>query len=53
MNKLIDSFWVTNGSISLTVENGRTYVITHLSDLKELLPGNELLSDKVSVSALC
>ena len=48
MNKLIHSFWVTNGSIGLrTVENDRTNVITHLSDLEDLFPGNELLSDKV------
>ena len=48
MNKLIHSFWVTNGSIRLrTVENGRTNVITHLSDLEKLFPENELLSDKV------
>ena len=48
MNKLIHSFWVTNGSIRLrTVENGRTNVITHLRDLEELFPENELLSDKV------
>ena len=47
-NKLIHSFWVTNRSIKLrTVENGRTYVVTHLSDLEDLFPGNELLSDKV------
>ena len=47
-NKLIHSFWVTNGSIRLrTAENGRTNVITHLSDLEKLFPGNELLSDKV------
>ena len=47
-NKLIHSFWVTNGSIRLrTVENGRTNVITHLSDLEGLFPGSELLSDKV------
>ena len=48
MNKLIHSFWVTNGSIRLrTVENGRTNVITHLSDWEELFPVNELLLDKV------
>ena len=53
MNKLIHSFWVTNGSIRLrTIENGRTNVITHLSDLEDLFPGNELLSDKVYVLAL-
>ena len=48
MNKLIHSFWVTNGSIRLrTAENGRTNVITHLSNLEELFPGNKLFSDKV------
>ena len=47
MNKLIHSFWAMNGSISLrTVENSRANVNTHLSDLEELFPGNELLSDK-------
>ena len=46
--KLIHSFWVTNGSIRLsTVKNGQTNVITHISDLEELFPGNEILSDKV------
>ena len=48
MNKLIHSFWVTNGSIRLrAADNGRTNLITHLSDLEKLFPGNELLSDKV------
>ena len=38
----------TNGSIRLsTVKNGQTNVITHTSDLEELFPGNEILSDKV------
>ena len=47
MNKLIHSFWAMNGSIRLrTVENSRANVNTHLSDLEELFPGNELLSDK-------
>ena len=47
-NKLIHSFWLTNGFIRLrTIENGRTNVIPHLSYLEELFPGNELLSDKV------
>ena len=47
-NKLIHSFWVTNGSIKLRIaKNGRTYAITHLSDLEVLFPGNEFLSDKV------
>ena len=50
INKLICSFWVTNGweEIRLrTVGNGRTNVITHLSNLEDLFPGNKLLSDKV------
>ena len=52
-NKLIHSFWVMNESIRLrTVENGRTYAITDLSNLEELFPGNELLSDKVLVLGL-
>ena len=43
-NKLIHSFWVTNGPIRLrTAENGQTNVITHLSDFEELFPGNKLL----------
>ena len=47
-NKLIRLLWVTNESIKLrTVENGRTYVIIHLSDLEGLFQGNELLFDKV------
>ena len=47
-NELIHSFWVMNGSIKLrTAENGGTHVISYLSDLEELFPGNELLSDKV------
>ena len=48
MNKLIHSCWVTNESIRLrTAENGPTNVITHLSDLEELFPGNKLLPDIV------
>ena len=43
-NKFIDSFWVSNGSIRLTVENKhRSCVITHISDLKVLFPGNDIL----------
>ena len=33
-------------------EKGRTNVITHLSDLEELFPWNEIISDKVQVLAL-
>ena len=48
-NKQINPlFWVMNGPIRLrTVENGRTNLITHLSDWEELFPVNELLLDKV------
>ena len=46
-NKLIDSFWVSNGSIRLRVENeDRWCVITHISDLEDLLPGNDILRDE-------
>ena len=43
----INPFILGNEWIHHTVENGRTYVITHLRDLEELFPGDELLSDKV------
>ena len=46
-NKFIDSFWVSNGSIRLRVENkDRPCVITHISDLEILFPGNDILRDK-------
>ena len=45
MNKLFHLFWVANESIRLkTVENGQTY-FTHFSNLRELFPGSEFLSD--------
>ena len=48
MNKLIYLFPARKGSMRLrTVENDRANVITHVSDLEELFPGNELLSEKV------
>ena len=47
-NEQINPLILDNEWIRLrTVENGRTNVIIHLSDLEELFPGNELLSDKV------
>ena len=46
-NKFVDSFWVSNGSIRLRVENkDRPCVITHISDLEVLFPGNDILRDK-------
>ena len=46
-NKFIDSFWVSNGSIRLRVENrDRPCVITHISDLEVLFPGNDILRDE-------
>ena len=46
-NKFIDSFWVSNGSIRLRVENkNRPCVITHISDLEVLFPGNDILRDE-------
>ena len=40
---ILDNEWIR----LRTVENGWTNVIIHLSDLEELFPGKELLSDKV------
>ena len=46
-NKFIDSFWVSNGSIRLRVENkDRPCVITHISFLKDLFPDNDILRDE-------
>ena len=45
-NQFIHAFWITNGTARLkTVENGRAYSITHLSDLKALFPKKQLLSE--------
>ena len=46
-NQFIHAFWVTNGTVLLKAfENGRVHVITHLTDLKELFPENQLLSEE-------
>ena len=46
-NKFIGSFWVSNGSIRLRVENrDRPCVITHISDLEVLFPDNNILRDE-------
>ena len=46
-NKLIDSFWVSHGSIRLRVEDKhRPCTITHISDMEDLFPGNDLLRDE-------
>ena len=45
-NKSIDAFWVSNGSIRLKIgENDWVDIITHLSDLEELFPGNKFFSN--------
>ena len=36
-NQFMQGFWVTNGTVRLKDENDRVHVITHLSELKELL----------------
>ena len=47
VNKFIHSFWVSNGSIRLKLpDNERSYMITHISDLEELFPGNEFIRDE-------
>ena len=41
VNTFIHSFWISNGSIRLKLsENERSYIITHVNDLEELLPRN-------------
>ena len=46
-NKFIDSFWVSNGSIMLRVENkDRPCVKTHISGLEDLFPGSDILRDE-------
>ena len=47
-NKFIDSFWLSNGSIRLRVENKDrpcACVITHISDLEVLFPGYDIHRD--------
>ena len=45
-NQFIHAFWVNNGTMGLKpVENGRANIITHLIDLKELFPENQLLGE--------
>ena len=47
VNKLIHSFWVSNGSIRLKLsDNERSYMITHINDLEEVFPGNEFIRDE-------
>ena len=46
-NQFIHAFWVTNGTVWLkAVENGRVHITTHLSDLGELFPKSQLLSEE-------
>ena len=45
--KFLDSFWVSNRSIRLGVAGkDRLCIITHISDLRDLFPGNDLLRDR-------
>ena len=47
VNKFIHSFWVSNGSIRLKLsDNERSQIITHINDLEELIPGNEIIRDE-------
>ena len=47
VNQFIFAFWGTNGTVRLkAVENGRVHLITHLSDLKDLFLGNQLVSQE-------
>ena len=45
--KFIDSFWISNGSIRLRIEDkDNPCVITHITDLEDLFPSNDLLRDE-------
>ena len=47
VNKFIHLFWVSDGSIRLKlIDNERSFIITHINDLEELFPGNEILRNK-------
>ena len=46
-NKFIDSFWASNGSIRLRVEDKvRLCVMTQIKVLENLFPGNNFLRDE-------
>ena len=50
VNKFIQSFWFSNGSIRLKLSNNeRSYIITHINDLEELFRGNEFIRDEEQV----
>ena len=47
VNKFIHSFWVSNGFIRLKLShNERSYIITHINNFEELLPGNKFIRDE-------
>ena len=47
VNKFIHSLWFSNGAIRLKLsENERSYILTYINDLEELLPGNEVIRDE-------
>ena len=49
LNKFVHGFWTSNGSMKIKLtEAGNACVITHDADLKELFPGNELITDGTS-----
>ena len=52
-NKFIDSFWVSNRSVMLMVaDEDRPCVISHVRDLENLFPGNDLLRDEEQIIAV-
>ena len=47
VNKLVNSSWLSNGFIRLKLpKNERSYIKTHINDLKDLFPGNKFFRDK-------
>ena len=52
-NKFIDSFLVSNRSVMLMVEDeDRSCVISHVRDLENRFPGNDLLRDEEQITAV-
>ena len=47
--KLISSFWVSNGSLRVKLEDDTVKSVTHKDDLKVLFPGYSILMDKEQV----
>ena len=50
-NKYMHTFWVLNSSMKIKVrENSKPNTISHITDLENVFPDNELLKDEESES---